>query len=241
LPELHLVLISSLIKAWFATVIPKYLDFATLSKDLLTIFVLRFCPAFLWRDSNICLVFSVFTSKLTFLLASVRAYVFLFIVFLLPGNRFTSSHQHRPKLTCPIQFEFHLVFLVFPNGIKRSWKGIVLKHPLILGHFEWETSQTNVGFEVYTAVVMKSIIFWDMMPCSPLSFNRRFGGTSPSSGLSPAYLLVSCWTYFLDPDDGGDVPPKRRLALNGLHSVISQKMILFISDKCLHTRIWTLL
>jgi hypothetical protein len=34
-----------------------------------------------------------------------------------------------------------------------------------------------VGFEVFTAVVMKSIIFWDMMPCSPLSFNRRFGGT----------------------------------------------------------------
>jgi hypothetical protein len=24
---------------------------------------------------------------------------------------------------------------------------------------------------------MNSIIFWDMKPCSPLSFNRRFGGT----------------------------------------------------------------
>jgi hypothetical protein len=24
---------------------------------------------------------------------------------------------------------------------------------------------------------MKSIIFWNMTPCSPLSFNRRFGGT----------------------------------------------------------------
>jgi hypothetical protein len=33
------------------------------------------------------------------------------------------------------------------------------------------------GFEVFTAVVMKSIIFWDMTPCSLLSFNRRFGGT----------------------------------------------------------------
>jgi hypothetical protein len=28
-----------------------------------------------------------------------------------------------------------------------------------------------VGFEVFTAVVIKSIIFWDMTPCSPLSFN----------------------------------------------------------------------
>jgi hypothetical protein len=30
---------------------------------------------------------------------------------------------------------------------------------------------------------MKSIIFWDMTPCSPLSFTRRFGGT---------YLLATC-------------------------------------------------
>jgi hypothetical protein len=34
-----------------------------------------------------------------------------------------------------------------------------------------------VGFEVFTVVVMKSIILWDMTPCSPQSFNRRFGGT----------------------------------------------------------------
>jgi hypothetical protein len=35
----------------------------------------------------------------------------------------------------------------------------------------------SVGFEVFTAVVMKTIIFWDMTLCSPMSFNRRFGGT----------------------------------------------------------------
>jgi hypothetical protein len=34
-----------------------------------------------------------------------------------------------------------------------------------------------VGFEVFTSVLTKSIIFCDMTPCSPLSFNRRFGGT----------------------------------------------------------------
>jgi hypothetical protein len=34
-----------------------------------------------------------------------------------------------------------------------------------------------VEFEVFTAVVMKSIIFWDMTPCSPLSSTGRFGGT----------------------------------------------------------------
>jgi hypothetical protein len=34
-----------------------------------------------------------------------------------------------------------------------------------------------VGFEVLTAVVMKSSNFWDITPCSPLKVNRRFGGT----------------------------------------------------------------
>jgi hypothetical protein len=31
--------------------------------------------------------------------------------------------------------------------------------------------------EVLVAVVMKSCIFWDMTPCSPLKINRRFRGT----------------------------------------------------------------
>jgi hypothetical protein len=34
-----------------------------------------------------------------------------------------------------------------------------------------------VGSEVLTAVVMKTIIFWDITPCSPLSVNGRFGRT----------------------------------------------------------------
>jgi hypothetical protein len=35
-----------------------------------------------------------------------------------------------------------------------------------------------VGFEVSTAVVMKSIISWDATTCSLLRCNRRFGGTN---------------------------------------------------------------
>jgi hypothetical protein len=31
--------------------------------------------------------------------------------------------------------------------------------------------------QVQATLSMKSIIFWDMTSCSPLSFNRRFGGT----------------------------------------------------------------
>jgi hypothetical protein len=33
----------------------------------------------------------------------------------------------------------------------------------------------NVGFEVLTAVVMKSTVFWDITPCSTLKANRRCG------------------------------------------------------------------
>jgi hypothetical protein len=36
---------------------------------------------------------------------------------------------------------------------------------------------SDVGFEVFTAVVLKSIFFWDMTPCSALSGTIRFGGT----------------------------------------------------------------
>jgi hypothetical protein len=35
----------------------------------------------------------------------------------------------------------------------------------------------HVGFDVFIAVVMKSIIFRDVTPCSLLCCNRRFGGT----------------------------------------------------------------
>jgi hypothetical protein len=86
---------------------------------------------------------------------------------------------------------------------------------------------------------MKSIIFWDMTPCSPLSSNRRFRGTyrlhlqgrrnrfSKNQQASKQVasrrfllnLLLRPWKW------RRYVPPKRRLKLNGLHDVISQKMI----------------
>jgi hypothetical protein len=50
-----------------------------------------------------------------------------------------------------------------------------------LTHFSFTKTMKNnnasVGIEVLTAVVVKSSIFWDIMLCSPLKLNRRFGGT----------------------------------------------------------------
>jgi hypothetical protein len=114
-------------------------------------------------------------------------------------------------------------------------------------------------------VVMKSIIFWDMTPCSPLSVSQRFGGTyrlhllgidgfilsygrANGSRVPVFYLhsvsyinpdfrlanysachLLACFLlnlFFRPRRWRRYVPPKRRLTLNGLHGVISQKMIL---------------
>jgi hypothetical protein len=40
-----------------------------------------------------------------------------------------------------------------------------------------KVTSIHVGFDVLTAVAMKNSILWDIMPCSPLKVNRRFGGT----------------------------------------------------------------
>jgi hypothetical protein len=50
-------------------VVPKYLNSSTLSKDLLSIFMLWLCPAFWFRDMTMYLVFSAFTSRPISLLA----------------------------------------------------------------------------------------------------------------------------------------------------------------------------
>jgi hypothetical protein len=59
------------------------------------------------------------------------------------------------------------------------------------------------GFEVLTAVVIKSYIFWDITPCSLLKINRRFGRTYA--------LLATCFHagfllgLFFGREDGGDM------------------------------------
>jgi hypothetical protein len=42
--------------------------------------------------------------------------------------------------------------------------------------YTFQDNSMNVGFEVLTAVVMKTVIFLDIAPCSPY-INRSFGGT----------------------------------------------------------------
>jgi hypothetical protein len=92
----------------------------------------------------------------------------------------------------------------------------------------------HARFEVFTVVVMKSIIFWDVTPCSLLSFNRRFGGTyrlhlqgrrnNCQQCLFLLKLFLRPWRW------RRHVPTKRRFQLSRLHGVTSQKMILLNND-----------
>jgi hypothetical protein len=72
----------------------------------------------------------------------------------------------------------------------------------------------------------KSSIFWDIMPYGPLEANRRFGGTSACHLLSRWYLaqlIFRPWRW------RRYVSPKRWLTFSGLHGVISEKIVLFIT------------
>jgi hypothetical protein len=62
------------------------------------------------------------------------------------------------------------------------------------------------AFEVFTAVVMKSTIFWDITPCRRLSVNRRFGGTY-------------CLHIHGRRNKFSKKPASKRLTLNGLHGL----------------------
>jgi hypothetical protein len=82
-------------------------------------------------------------------------------------------------------------------------------------------------------VVIKSTIFWDRTPCSPLKVNRRFGGTYRLylQGRRVSRARNQCeisWQAEKFRRWRRYIPPKRRLTFNGLHGVISQKTVHFI-------------
>jgi hypothetical protein len=58
--EFNLLLISSWIRLSFV-IVPKYLNCATFSNHTLPVFMSWFCPAFWWWDSDLYLVFTVFS------------------------------------------------------------------------------------------------------------------------------------------------------------------------------------
>jgi hypothetical protein len=91
----------------------------------------------------------------------------------------------------------------------------------ILQNWYWN----YIGFELLTTVVMKSSVFWDIMPCSSLKVNRHFGGT----------CLLSCFLLglFFDCEDRGSMFLRNVCWLwADYRAVISQKTELFDTELC---------
>jgi hypothetical protein len=113
--------------------------------------------------------------------------------------------------------------------------------PLLSTHIWPLDGNHHVGFEVLTAVVVTSTIFWDITPCSPFSVNRCFGRIYRLHLHGRKNLLATCFHagfllyLFCRPWRWSQYfPPKLRLILNGLHGVISQKIVLFGNHHVLH-------
>jgi hypothetical protein len=84
--------------------------------------------------------------------------VFLW-VFRDPAAKFRHIFVNRPQQFPSISLPVHYSLITLPFDATFSELPTVQLNKLI----------NCVGFEVFTSVVMKSIIFWDMTPCSPLS------------------------------------------------------------------------
>jgi hypothetical protein len=95
---------------------------------------------------------------------------------------------------------------------------------------------TYVGFEVFTAVTMKTAVFWDVALCRS-SVNRRFRGTYRLH-LQGSHLLtlVPRSRTFLPWRWRRYIPPKHRFTQDP-HSDTSQKTAVFIFYSCLRLKI----
>jgi hypothetical protein len=103
-----------------------------------------------------------------------------------------------------------------------------------------------VGSEVFTAAIMKTSIFWDITPCSPLNVNPMFRSKISPQCLVPknkpskkknsvkqvasrvllhaaffAWLILRHWRW------RRHIPLKRRLTFNRLHGITAQKIEFF--------------
>jgi hypothetical protein len=85
-----------------------------------------------------------------------------------------------------------------------------------------------VGSEVLTA----GVILWDIKPCSLLKVNRRFGGTYrlhiQGQKISGKQDLVFCSVYSSTLKMEA-IYSSETSTFNGLHGLISQKIVLFLS------------
>jgi hypothetical protein len=121
-------------KLWFVTVVLKYFNFAASSKDLLANFVLRYLSSFWWREMNIYLVFSAFTSRPTPYQCQLE--VLWFSLWNLCYIQINLYHEYISE-----DLVSYLISVTpgFPGPswwriLKQSWKRMAIMHLLVLDH-----------------------------------------------------------------------------------------------------------
>jgi len=93
IPDFDLLLLSSWIEFWFIRFVLKYLNCSTLSKELLSTFIVWLCPAFWSWNMTTYLISSEITASPISLLATTKAFVLSFVVCMLLPNILTSSSK----------------------------------------------------------------------------------------------------------------------------------------------------
>jgi hypothetical protein len=92
------------------------------------------------------------------------------------------------------QSQYSVTWPRFDRVSSRIFLIQTLQTPML----HYQHCRQDVGFYFLTAVVVKSSILWDIMPCSPLKANQRFGGTCPLrllNLLATCFMLVSSLPY----------------------------------------------
>jgi hypothetical protein len=93
--------------------------------------------------------------------------------------------------------------------------------PLCLLYYsENKTRLIKTGFKVFTAIVMKSSVFLDIMLCNPLKVNGGFGGTYP------LHLHAGICLAYSSTLKMGETRSSER-SVGSLRTAISQKIELF--------------
>jgi hypothetical protein len=114
------------------------------------------------------------------------------------------SHYSIPPAHTPLHERVHPRVL-FKYGVCCSVLGLMTGVLLIFytcrrggfcQHIVIIALVSYIGFEVLTTVVMKSSVFWDMTPSSPLEVNRRLGGTYRLQNPRLMNNWVFCLVYY---------------------------------------------
>jgi hypothetical protein len=158
---------------------------------------------------------------------------------------------------------FANIFTAFGYNKRSLSERITCSLPIYIGFYwipnSWLLFPSERNYKQYK--FFKSTTFWDIMSCSPLRVNRSLGETyrlhlqgrkisqarNHRESRWAACHLLSCWLLawfiFWPWRWRRYVTPKRRLTLNGLHDVISQKTVVFITTAVrtsipTHTNFW---